>query len=160
VLRASRQSYVIASSATTGARPKVMSYGVPGETAGRHIVFDAPEASDGTSTVSAAVKAGRCIVDIVPGKGGGATGHPLMFDVAGATSGCKLSLATDTQGAAPLAPSHGDTAEDDTVDAPAANRGSLRWWYRHLRVPALAFALLVVALMTVGRWRRSRASAS
>jgi hypothetical protein len=157
VLRGSKQSYVIASSATDGARPKAMSYGVPGESAGRHIVFDAPEAGDGTSQVTAAVKAGRCAVAIAAGSGGGAVGHPLIFDVASAASGCKVNLAADTAAAVPLTPSRGEIADDEPVRAPAL-RGGMRWWYRHLRVPALGFALVVVALMTVARWRRSRAS--
>jgi hypothetical protein len=131
---------------------------VPGEPAARHIVFDAPEAGDGTSQVTAAVKAGRCAVTIAPGGGGGAVGHPLIFDVASAASGCKVNLAADITAAVPLIPSQGEIADDEPVPAPAL-RGGVRWWYRHLRVPALGFALLVVALMTVGRWRRCRASA-
>jgi hypothetical protein len=159
VARGSKQSYVIASSATDGARPKArdMSYAVPGEAAGRHIVFDAPEASDGTSQVSAAAKAGRCAVTIAPGSGGGATGRPLIFEVASAADGCKVRPAVDTAAGAPLAPSHGELIEDDSPPVPTG-RGSLRWWYRHLRVPVLGLVVLLVAGMTVGRWRRSRAT--
>lgn len=158
VLRGSKQSYVIASSATDGGRAKMMRYGVPGDAAGRHVVFDAPEASDGTSLVTAQVQAGRCTVTVAPGSGGGGAGHPLIFEVASAAGGCKVNAAADVPAAIPLAPSNGEITEDDPPRAPVV-RGSLRWWYRHLRAPALGFALLLVAFMAVGRWRRHRASA-
>src|SRR4029079_11782737 len=57
--RASKQSYVVASAAQDGAPANPMTYGVPGGSAGRHIVYDAPEAGDGTSAVSAAATSGR-----------------------------------------------------------------------------------------------------
>jgi hypothetical protein len=88
VFRSSKQSYVVASSATDGVAPTTMTYGVPGTSASRHIVFDAPEASDGTSAVSAAVQSGRCVLSITAGSGGGFTGHPLMFQVAAASGSC------------------------------------------------------------------------
>jgi hypothetical protein len=158
VLRASKQSYVLASSAMNGASPTVMSYAVPGASPARHIVFDAPEAKDRTSVVTAAVKAGRCAVNIAAGSGGGATGHPLIFEVASAKDGCAVKVETDVPGGAPLPPAYGDLALDDDRSAPAA-RGSIAWWYRHLRRPALAFALFVLAvfaLTIVARWRRNR----
>ena len=95
VFRASKQSYVVASSAQDGASPATMTYGVPGGSASRHVVFDAPEASDGTSSVTAAAQSGRCVVTITAGGGKGFTGHPLMFTVASATDGCATSDTTD-----------------------------------------------------------------
>lgn len=72
-----------------------MTYGVPGSSAGRHIVFDAPEASDGTSTVTATAQSSRCLVTITAGSGKGFTGHPLMFQVATASAGCTVTDSTD-----------------------------------------------------------------
>src|SRR5262249_55418438 len=54
VYRASKQSYVVASAAQDGAPANPMTYGVPGGSAARHIVYDAPEAGDGSSAVTAA----------------------------------------------------------------------------------------------------------
>jgi hypothetical protein len=159
VLRASNQSYVIASAATDGARPAAMTYSVPGGSAGRHIVFDAPEAKDGTSVVTAAARSGRCVVNIVAGSGGGAVGHPMIFGVASASNGCTVKLAIDVAGGAPLAPSYGDIEPPEEEYVAPARRFSLRWWYRHLRRPMLALALVlpVIAVMIVVRRRRSRA---
>lgn len=95
VYRASKQSYVVASAAQDGASPNPMTYGVPGGSAGRHIVYDAPEASDGTSTVTAAAAGGRCVVTVTPGGGAGLTGHPLMFQVATAANGCGVTEDTN-----------------------------------------------------------------
>jgi len=67
---------------------------VPGASPARHVVFDAPEASDGTSAVVAAVASGRCVVTVTAGAGGGLTGHPLMFQVAAAAGGCTVSDGT------------------------------------------------------------------
>lgn len=94
VLRSSTQSYVVASSAQKGTSPATMTYTVPGASAGRHIVYDAPEASDGTSAVTAGAMNGRCVVSITAGTGGGFTGHPLMFQVADASGGCTPSDST------------------------------------------------------------------
>ncbi|HEY8039882.1 MAG TPA: hypothetical protein VIF15_08825 [Polyangiaceae bacterium] len=91
VLRASKQSYVVASSAQDGAGGATMTYGVPGASASRHVVYDAPEASDGTSSVVAAVKAGRCVLTVTAGSGGGFAGHPLMFQVGPASGGCVVT---------------------------------------------------------------------
>jgi MYXO-CTERM domain-containing protein len=98
ILRSGKQSYVVASSATDGVSPATMTYSVPGTGASRHVVYDAPEASDGTSSVSVAANGGRCVVSITAGSGKGFTGHPLMFDVASASDGC---TPTDSPGSAP-----------------------------------------------------------
>jgi hypothetical protein len=91
VLRGSHQSYVVASSAKDGVSGATMTYGVPGATAARHVVYDAPEATDGSSHVSATASGGRCVVAITAGTGGGLTGHPLMFTVGAASGGCAVS---------------------------------------------------------------------
>jgi hypothetical protein len=90
VNRASKQSYVVASSARDGAASPTMTYGVPGASPARHIVYDAPEARDGTSAVTASVSEGRCVVSISAGSGGGLAAHPLMFRVASAADGCAM----------------------------------------------------------------------
>jgi MYXO-CTERM domain-containing protein len=95
VYRAQKQSYVVASSAQDGAPANPMTYGVPGGSAARHIVFDAPEAGDGTSAVSAAAQGSRCVVTVTPGSGGGFAGHPLMFQVAAASDGCTVTEDTN-----------------------------------------------------------------
>jgi hypothetical protein len=161
VLRASKQSYVVASSATGGAAPATMSYGVPGGSAARHVVFDAPEAKDGSSAVSAASRSGRCVVSIAAGSGGGATGRPLIFDLASAKDGCTIKLALDAPGGAPL-PARGEVtaAADDEPSAPEPRHG-LRWWYHRLRSAMLVFAALfalpIAAFAILDRRRRGRA---
>jgi len=158
VLRAGKQSYVIASSAAGGAAPAEMTYGVPGGSAGRHVVFDAPEAKDGTSKVTAAASAGRCVVRIAAGSGG-ATGRPLIFDVASAGGGCAVQVGTDAPGAAPL-PARGELTEAD--EAPADGPRDPGGWSHRLRKVALVFAgfflVPVVSLAIVARWRRGRAN--
>ena len=93
VYRASKQSYVVASSAQREESGATMTYGVPGGSTGRHIVFDAPEQADGRSTVVAAAEAGRCVVTITAGAG--FEGHPLMFSVSSAADGCQVSEDTN-----------------------------------------------------------------
>ena len=105
VFRGQKQSYVVASSAAEGASPTTMSYGVPGESASRQIVFDAPEDSSGQSTVTASVDGSRCVVSITAGPG--FAGHPLMFGVASAADGC--SAREDTNIPAGQAPPGGGT---------------------------------------------------
>jgi MYXO-CTERM domain-containing protein len=96
VLRNGKQSYVVASSAVDGVSPATMTYAVPAATSSRHVVYDAPEASDGTSSVTASASNGQCVVSITAGSGGGFTGHPLVFAVAANTC-----AATDITGVAP-----------------------------------------------------------
>jgi hypothetical protein len=95
VFRASKQSYVVASAAQDGVSPTNMTYGVPGGSAARHIVYDAPEASDGTSAVTVSAQSGRCVISITAGSGGGFAGHPLMFQVAAAASACAATEDTN-----------------------------------------------------------------
>lgn len=103
VFRGSKQTYVIASSAQDGASPATMTYGVPGDSASRHIVFDAPEDSSGKSTVSAVAQNGRCVLTFTAGAG--FTGRPLMFGVSSAADGCTVK--EDTNVAAGVAPPGG-----------------------------------------------------
>jgi MYXO-CTERM domain-containing protein len=105
VLRTAKQTYVVASSAVDGVSPTTMTYGVPGTGDGRHIVFDAPEASDGTSAVTTTTESGRCVVSISAGSGQGFTGHPLMFNVAAASVGC---APTDSTSVSPSPAPGGD----------------------------------------------------
>ncbi len=93
VFRGGKQTFVLASSAVDGASPATMSYGVPGDSASRHVVFDAPEDGSGKSIVTTEAKDGRCVVTIQAGDG--FAGHPLMFGVATAAEGCKATESTD-----------------------------------------------------------------
>ncbi len=101
VYRSMKQSYVVASSAQDGASGASMSYGIPAADPARHVVFDAPEASDGSSSVAAVAQGGRCVLTITPGSGGGITGHPLMFQTDSATNGCTVTASTDVGSAQP-----------------------------------------------------------
>ena len=121
VFRASKQSYVVASSAQDGAAPTTMTYGVPGASAARHIVYDAPEASDGTSTVTGAVQSGRCVVTVTAGSGGGFAGHPLMFQVASASDGC---TATDSTSVSPGMPPPGGGLDGGSFGNGSSGGGS------------------------------------
>ncbi len=95
VFAATHQSYVLASSAHEGASGASMTYSVPGTSASRHVVFDAPEASDGTSSVAATVAGTRCRITITAGTGGGNLGHPLMFRVDTAAGACTVMDGTN-----------------------------------------------------------------
>ena len=67
----------------------------------RHVVFDAPEASDGTSLVAAVADGDRCVLTITAGSGDGFTGHPLMFELSSLDDGCELTESTDVGSAEP-----------------------------------------------------------
>ena len=93
VYRAGKQTYVVASSAERGQSGATLTYGVPGASAARHIVFDAPEQAEGRSLVVAAAQAGRCVITITAGAG--FEGHPLMFSVSPEAEGCQVSEDTN-----------------------------------------------------------------
>jgi hypothetical protein len=93
VYRASKQSYILASSAQRGVSSASMTYALPGGSAARHIVFDAPEQADGQSTVVAVAQSDRCLVTITAGAG--FVGRPLMFSVGTSADGCKVSEDTN-----------------------------------------------------------------
>src|SRR5215470_7197582 len=89
VYRGMKQSFVVASSGVDGQVGAMMTYGVPGGSASRHVVFDAPEDASGRALVTASASSGRCVVSIVAGAG--FAGRPLMFSVATAADGCTVS---------------------------------------------------------------------
>jgi hypothetical protein len=91
--RGSKQSYVVASSATDGIAGDVLSYSVAGDAPSRHIVFDAPEDTAGKSNVTTAVDGKRCTLSL--SKGPGLAGHPVMFQVSSAADGCKVAEDTN-----------------------------------------------------------------
>ncbi|HKA89887.1 MAG TPA: hypothetical protein VKE22_19635 [Haliangiales bacterium] len=93
VYRGSKQTFVVASSGADGQVGATMTYGIPGGSASRHIVFDAPEDASGKSVVSASAMAGRCVIQIVAGAG--FAGRPLMFSVVTAGGGCAVSEDTN-----------------------------------------------------------------
>lgn len=101
VFRGMKQSFIVAASAQDGAAGSTMTYAVPGASAARHVVFDAPEAADGTSTVTATVSGSQCVVTVTAGGGGGTVGRPLMFSTAAATNGCTVSGSTDVPAGTP-----------------------------------------------------------
>jgi len=84
-----KQSFVVASSGVDGQVGATMTYGVPGGSASRHVVFDAPEDANGKALVTASASGGRCAVSITAGAG--FAGRPLMFSVAAAADGCTVS---------------------------------------------------------------------
>ncbi|HEY2404634.1 MAG TPA: MYXO-CTERM sorting domain-containing protein [Polyangiaceae bacterium] len=102
VYRAMKQDYVVASSAQDGASPATMTYGVPGASPGRHVVFDAPEDATGASNVTAAVQGDRCVISITASAG--FAGRPLIFDVDSTANGCAVS---DTMDVGPAQPPPG-----------------------------------------------------
>jgi MYXO-CTERM domain-containing protein len=127
VFRSTKQTYVVASSAMDGASAQTMSYGVPGDSASRQIVFDAPEDANGQSTVTASAPNGRCVLSISAGPG--FAGHPLMFGVASAANGCTATEDTDVP--AGVAPKGGGVAVPGSNDpgsnsnpSPGPNSGS------------------------------------
>jgi hypothetical protein len=101
VYRQSKQTYVVASSAKDGAAGAMLTYSVPGASAARHVVYDAPEAMDATSSVTASVDANRCVINVRADAGGGMAGHPLMFQVAPASGGCTVKADTAVPAATP-----------------------------------------------------------
>ncbi|HXU02016.1 MAG TPA: MYXO-CTERM sorting domain-containing protein [Polyangia bacterium] len=159
VYRATKQSYVIASAAQDGASPNPMTYGVPGGSAGRHIVFDAPEAGDGSSSVTAAAAGDRCVVTVTPGSGGGVAGRPLMFQVAAAADGCTVTEDTNVP---PGTPPPGGGVDPTTGNGGSsggsgggANKGGCGCAVTPAGPSALAAVLLGVGwLVARGRSRR------
>jgi hypothetical protein len=121
VFRGSKQTYVVASSANDGASPTTMTYGVRGDSASRHVVFDAPEDATGKSTVTAVANAGRCVISITAGAG--FAGHPLMFGVSSAADGCKATEDTNVPGGTPP-PGGGSDAGPDGGTTPDGGTGS------------------------------------
>ena len=155
VYRSSRQSFVVASSAQAGAAPATMSYGVLGASPARHIVYDAPEAGDGTSVVTATAASGRCAISITAGSGGGFAGHPLMFQVGAASDGCTVAEDTNVAPGVPPLDGGGVTPIPGTPGATGKVSGGCSCDIADSGHPApLLFLLAGVALF--GRRRRTR----
>lgn len=151
VYRSSKRNYVVASSAQDGASSATMTYGIPGDSAARHIVFDAPEDSTGSSVVTAVVAGSRCTVSITAGTG--FAGHPLMFQVAAAADGCAVTEDTNVPAGTPP-PGGGVTAHP-----PGSGGGSSGGCKCVLSgttetSAGLALVLAVLSLAIVGRRRR------
>ncbi|MFO0613291.1 MAG: MYXO-CTERM sorting domain-containing protein [Polyangiaceae bacterium] len=108
VFRGTKQSFVVASSGADGAVADPMKYGIPGGSASRHIVYDAPEDAAGESLVTGVAEGDRCIITITQGKG--FPGHPLLFKVASAKDGCAATP---------------DTAVDPGMPPPAGGAGGM-----------------------------------
>ncbi len=119
VFRGMKQSYVVASSAVAGAAGATMTYGVPGGSPARHVVFDAPEDANGKSLVSAAVQGTRCVITITAGAG--FAGQPLLFEVSSAADGCKATESTDV---ASGMPPPGTGGSGSTTSGPGAGGGA------------------------------------
>ena len=175
VFRSTKQSYVVASSARDGVSSVTMTYGVPGESASRQIVFDAPEDSTGQSTVTAAPQGGRCVVSITAGPG--FAGHPLMFAVASAADGCRATEDTNvpageapTGGGVPAGPggagggvpagpggASGDAAGANSASGSSASRGGCGCRLGGRRAdPPLALIWGVAFAVVVARRQRKR----
>jgi hypothetical protein len=155
VYRGSKQSYVVASGATDGASAATMTYGVPGGSPSRHIVFDAPEAADGTSAVTASAQSGRCVVVISAGAGGGLAGHPLAFQVAAAADGCTVKADTDVSpGIPPPVPDGGVGVQPGSAGTVEGACGCI-----HSTGAARGLGFLPPLLAVVlASWRRRRRS--
>ena len=151
VYRASKQSYVVASSAVDGqVAGGNLTYGVPGGSAARHVVFDAPEDASGRSLVSAVASSGRCVVTITAGAG--FTGRPLIFKVGRSSDGCSVTEGAD----APLGdPPPGDGSGDGSPFSSGTIGPKIGGCSAGLAESPLALLLGVLAL-AVRRFRRSR----
>lgn len=149
VFRNKTMTYVVASSAKDGAAGATLTYGTPGESGARHVVFDAPEDASGSSAVAVTANGGRCVVSITAGAG--FKGRPLMFTVSSAADGCK---ATDDPDAPPAAVPPGDPigpgggGGGSSSDDATSDGGCGCTTPRHSETPVLALlaALALVAL--------------
>ncbi len=99
VFRSTKQSFVVASSAQDGLAGATMVYSTPGSSTARHVVFDAPENASGQSTVTTSVSGTQCVVTLTAGAG--FAGHPLMFQISTAASGCAATESTDVPAGVP-----------------------------------------------------------
>lgn len=148
VFRNKTMTYVVASSARDGAAGATLTYGTPGDSGARHVVFDAPEDASGSSTVSVAANDGRCVVSITAGAG--FKGRPLMFTVSSAADGCKATDDPDAPPAAvppgePIGPGGGGSVTD-TPTTESSGCGCTT--PRHREAPALAL-LALLALVSL-----------
>ena len=115
--RSAIRSFVVASSAKDGQPGATLAYSLEGDSAARHVVFDAPEDAAGMSQVTAKPDGAKCAVVITAGNGAGAiAGRPLVFNVSAAKDGCKTTADTSpppptANGGAP--PPQGDGGAPD-----------------------------------------------
>lgn len=114
VQRGTVRTMVVGSSAKDGAAGATLSYLAPAGGA-RSVVYDAPEATDGSSTVVAAKEGNGCRVTITaaPAPGKGFTGRPLMFTLGSATDPC--AVLEDKVAPPGVAPGSTGTAGDGGV---------------------------------------------
>jgi hypothetical protein len=126
VTRGGTRTFVVASSATDGSPGATLAYTATGDSAARHVVFDAPESATGTSDVVATPSAGACKVSITAGTSASAfAGRPLVFQVTAASDGCKTTVdaspppPTTGDGGAPSAGGGGDAGPAAPQGAPA-----------------------------------------
>lgn len=121
VTRGALRTVVVGSSAKDGAAGASLSYVVPG--GARHVVFDAPEAADGTSAVTAVVEGAGCRITVTPGAGAGAfVGRPLMFTIGAAGNPCAVSEdKVAPPGAAPIGPPGGNIPPANGVPGQGPN---------------------------------------
>lgn len=154
VYRGSKQSFVVASSGADGQVGATMTYGVPGGSASRHVVFDAPEDASGRSLVSASASSGRCVVQITAGAG--FAGRPLMFSVATADAGCTVSEDTNVApGGPPPGGGVGPTADAGPGGPGVGPTNIVGGCSLGASGPPSAIAaLLGLAWLAARRWRR------
>jgi MYXO-CTERM domain-containing protein len=88
VHRGTTHTFVVASSAKDGASGASLSYVVPASGASHHVVFDAPEDSNGKSNVVAVGTGGLCTITITAG--GETPGSPVIFVLGDGTDPCKI----------------------------------------------------------------------
>ena len=174
VTRGSARSFVLGSSAKDGAAGATLAYSVPGDMLARHVVFDAPEDTTGTSSVSAHAVGDACAVTITAGGGAGSfAGRPLVFQLAAAKDGC---TATEDKPAPPPQTGPGGGGADGgtgadggpNADAPSVGPGGVTGGcgchvlaHASGRDAGAAIALgLMLGAIGVGRVRRRRRSRS
>jgi hypothetical protein len=153
VFRASKQTYVVASSAEDGNAGATLAYGALGISAARHVVFDAPEDANGMSDVTTTVSGDRCVVTITAGPT--YAGHPLMFQTAAATDGCTVAVDLDVPPGTTPPPSPSSQVRSTSAEKggcacrAAVPRGSVDWG-------ALLAASVFLALSASRRGRKRR----
>jgi hypothetical protein len=124
IVRGGKTSYAVASSGTDGTTPNgTLTYGTPGAASARHVVYDAPEASDGTSSVTAVAQSGRCAMTVTAGSGKGLTGHPLIFDVGAASGGCVVTDAPSGNPGKPPSGSSSSSGGGSSSGGPSSSSG-------------------------------------
>jgi hypothetical protein len=126
ITRGTSRTFVLSSSAQSATTSAAMTYGAPGNTASRHVVFDAPEDANGASSVEATAVNGRCVLSITPGGSNAIVGRPLVFTLSSAADGCKMSGSAPAPTGGPTAGNDGNGSNGgDNNGTPGANGGGL-----------------------------------